>query len=105
LVTGTDKRLIELKNLLRRLQNDIVLNEVYLFGSCLEKDDYNDIDVALVSDEFSGIRFYDIKLIAGKLKKYSSIFDLHPFKTEEFYDQNNYFAGEIIKKGTKFNWT
>jgi predicted nucleotidyltransferase len=105
LVTGTDKRIIELKNLLRTLQKDIVLKEVYLFGSCLKKEDYNDIDVALISDEFSGIRFNDIKFIANKLKKYSSIFDLHPFKTDEFYDHDNYFAEEIIKKGTKFNWT
>jgi uncharacterized protein len=95
----------ELKTILNKLnENEFHLKEVYLFGSYLKKDNYNDIDVALVSDDFSGIRFLDMKMIIEKLNRFSSIYDIHPFKTEEFYDENNFFAREIIKTGRKFNW-
>lgn len=101
----SNTKIEELKILLLKLQNDnLHLREVYLFGSYLNKDDYHDIDVALVSDDFSGIRFLDMKLIIDRLKKFSSIYDIHPFKTEEFYDENNFFAKEIIKTGKKLNW-
>lgn len=104
--TGSNSKTEELKTLLTKLQgSDLHLKEVYLFGSFLKKDNYEDIDVALVSDDFSGVRFLDMKLIIEKLKRFSSIYDLHPFKTEEFYDENNFFASEIIKTGRKFNWS
>ena len=95
--TGSGTKTEELKALLAKLQgSDFHLKEVYLFGSYLKKDDYDDIDVALVSDDFTGVRFLDMKLIIEKLKKFSSIYDIHPFKTEEFYDVNNFFAREKI---------
>lgn len=95
----------ELKSLLNRLQDsNLRLKEVYLFGSYITDNDYQDIDVALVSDDFSGNRFLDMKLIIEKLKRFSSVYDIHPFKTEEFYDKDNFFAHEILKTGRKFNW-
>jgi predicted nucleotidyltransferase len=104
--TKSDTKTEELKDLLAKLQeSDIHLKEVYLFGSYLKREDYNDIDVALVSDDFSGVRFFDMKLIIEKLKRFSSIFDIHPFRTEEFYDEDNFFASEIKRTGKKFNWT
>ena len=103
--TRRNSKIEELRSLLEKLnEGEIHLKEVYLFGSYLNKDDFNDIDVALVSDDFSGIRFLDMKLIIEKLKRFSSIYDMHPFKTEEFYDESNFFAREIIKTGRKFDW-
>lgn len=103
--TKSDSKTEELKTLLTKLEgSNLHLKEVYLFGSFLKKDDYEDIDVALISDDFSGVRFLDMKIIIEKLKRYSSIYDIHPFKTEEFYNENNFFAREIIKTGRKFNW-
>jgi uncharacterized protein len=98
---GSDK-IIELKEILNKLQQkQINLQEVYLFGSFLKNSSYQDIDVALVSDEFSGIRFYDIEKITGILKRYPSEFDWHPFRYNDFYDENNFLAQEILKTGQK----
>lgn len=104
--TRENTKIEELKTLLNKLnENELHLKEVYLFGSYLKEGNYNDIDVALVSDDFSGIRFLDMKMIIEKLRRFSSIYDIHPFKTEEFFDQNNFFAREIIKTGRKLNWS
>lgn len=89
---------------IKKIVNDltkagITIREVYLFGSVLKRVDYNDIDLALVSDQFSGIRFYDLKSILDTINNYSSDIDLHPFRTSDFYDEDNFFAKEIIKHG------
>lgn len=43
--------------------NGINVHEAYLFGSAALglADEYSDIDVAIVSDSFAGIPFYDVK--------------------------------------------
>lgn len=94
----------ELKILLTGLQkNKIKLNEVYLFGSFINDINYNDIDVAIISDNFTGIRFYDIERIIETLKRYPSNFDFHPFNTIDFYNKDNFFAQEILEKGQKID--
>jgi predicted nucleotidyltransferase len=99
--TRSDK-IDELKILLNRLQQkQINLKDVFLFGSFVKSEIYNDIDVALISDDFSGIRFYDVEKIADMLKRYPPEFDLHPFNTANFYDSDNFFAQEILETGQR----
>jgi predicted nucleotidyltransferase len=100
----SDKRLEELRNIIFALEKQkINLKEVYLFGSFIDNENYNDIDVALISDEFCGIRFFDLKKIIDSVKRYSSDFDLHPFNTLDFYSEDNFFAKQIIQSGKRFD--
>ena len=43
------------------VSDEFPLNEVYLFGSYARGNarEYSDIDLAIVSDKFEGIRFFD----------------------------------------------
>jgi predicted nucleotidyltransferase len=102
--TRTDK-INELKIILNKLkQKQLNIKEVYLFGSFIKNDKYNDIDVALVSDDFSGIRFYDVEKMADILKRYPPEFDLHPFNLKSFYDTDNFFAQEILRTGEQVSF-
>lgn len=97
-------RLDEIKKIVNDLTKaGITIREVYLFGSVLKRVDYNDIDLALVSDQFSGIRFYDLKRVLDLISNYSSDIDLHPFRTSDFYDDDNFFAQEIIEHGQQLS--
>ena len=62
----------EINDILNKLikalnENRIAISEAYLFGSYARSSnsEYSDIDVALVSNEFTGIRYLDIKKIKG----------------------------------------
>lgn len=98
----SDKRLEELKKIILAFKKqNINLNEIYLFGSYIDNQNYNDIDLALISDEFSGIRFFDLKKIIDSVKRYSSDLDLHPFNTSDFYSEDNFFAKQIMQSGKR----
>lgn len=97
---GKTEIIDQIKELLVKLgAAGLTIHEAYLFGSSLKGEDYDDIDLALVSDQFSGIRFYDLKRILDSVNNYSSDIDLHPFRTADFYDEENFFAQEIIEHG------
>jgi len=81
----------------------VPLREVYLFGSYArgEQKEWSDIDVALVSDDFEGVSFEDIKrFIDITIQKPYIFFELHTFNSADF-EENNPFAQEIIKTGIK----
>lgn len=87
-------------NLLKKDKFDI--HRVYLFGSYANNsnNEYSDIDIALVSDNFSGDLWEDKKI----LRNYKSLvsWDLSPlpFRINEF--ENSIFAkDEIIGKGIR----
>lgn len=87
---------------------EIHIKGLYLFGSYANgtPHQYSDIDVAIVSDDFRGIRFYDKqrlhKLLIDKTYPDYVFVDvqLHPFKTEDF-SSSNPLAEEIIQTGKK----
>lgn len=78
----------------------IHLERVILFGSYAKglENKWSDIDVALVSRDFSGIGFYDRKMVNPYLLKIDSRIEPHPFKPEEF-NSDNPFAIEILERG------
>ena len=87
---------------------EIHIKSLYLFGSYVNgtPQQYSDIDVAIVSDDFQGIRFFDKQRLVKRLveKTYPDyIFadlEIHPFKTEDFTPSNP-FAEEILTTGKK----
>ncbi len=94
----------EIRNLIKILQrNGIDISAAYIFGSYAKGRaiKWSDIDVALVSDDFSGIRFYDIEKLISTLKKYNNFIEFHPFKKEDFNPEKDLFVKEIVSTGYK----
>jgi predicted nucleotidyltransferase len=80
-------------------KNNISFNKVILFGS-LAKGNYNensDIDLALVSDQFSGNPFSDWHLLSPINIKFSEI-EPHPFTTQ-YFEESDPFIEEIKRTG------
>ncbi|MBI5194646.1 MAG: nucleotidyltransferase domain-containing protein [Nitrospirae bacterium] len=82
------------------LDSGLHLERVILFGSYAKgmESKWSDIDVALVSRDFSGIGFYDRKRVNPYLIKIDSRIEPHPFKPEDFKEDNP-FVREILEGG------
>ena len=81
----------------------IPLESAWLFGSYAKgrAGDYSDIDVALVSNKFRGIRFQDRSLLTSLLIRYVDL-EPHPFNPDDFTDSQP-FAREIRKTGIRIS--
>lgn len=90
-----------IKNLIEEAdRNKIHISQAILFGSFAQgtNHEYSDIDVALVSEDFEGIRFFDnLKLMKTVLKVNSDI-ETHPFRPEDF-NEGNPLVKEIMQYG------
>jgi predicted nucleotidyltransferase len=86
------------------IKKDISVEQVYLFGSYAKGNvkEYSDIDLAIVSNDFQGIRFYDRKKLLKYLIKINTDIEIHTFKTEDFTTDDP-FVAEIIKTGLRVN--
>lgn len=62
--------------------------------------DYSDIDLAVVSDKCEASRFFDKKKLNKYILKSSTDLEVHPFRTEDFTEDNP-FVMEILKTGQK----
>ncbi len=85
-------------------KHSIHIVRAVLFGSWANgtNREYSDIDVALVSDDFEGTRFYDnMKLMEAALKVGTDI-ETHPFRPEDFTEDNP-FVKEILSYGIEVN--
>ncbi|MBI5206207.1 MAG: nucleotidyltransferase domain-containing protein [Candidatus Firestonebacteria bacterium] len=80
---------------------NIRIERAVLFGSYATGNakKWSDIDLAIVSPDFSGITFYDNKMLIPYLLKVDSRIELHPFKPDDFSEDNNFFVKEIVKNG------
>jgi predicted nucleotidyltransferase len=76
------------------------IEKAFLFGSHARGNHgkWSDIDVALVSPDFSGMPFYDSKKLTPFILKVDTRIELHPFRPEDFTEDND-FIREIIKNG------
>ncbi|MBI5399842.1 nucleotidyltransferase domain-containing protein [Candidatus Saganbacteria bacterium] len=92
----------KLKFLIGQLNKNIPIKQAYLFGSYAkgQPTTESDIDLALVSSKFTGIRFYDSKMLIPYLSKTSNLIEIHPFTSGDF-TQKNLFVDEIKKTGIK----
>lgn len=100
-----DKIPFEIKSIidkyLKLLQkNNIKLKSAHLFGSYSRGNytKWSDIDIALVSDSFEGIRMKDREKIRKITLSVSSSIEVLPFNTEDFTSENP-LAKEIMSTG------
>ena len=82
-------------------KNGFKIEKTFLFGSQLAgtATPDSDIDVALASDKFSGVRFKDILMLIPLLTGLPSKIEIHPYSTKDFFDPNNWFAEHIRATG------
>jgi predicted nucleotidyltransferase len=90
------KRFVDLATVSLRLQ------AVYLFGSNAKgnTNEWSDIDLAIVSPDFSGDSFEDSKKLFPYILKVDSAIEVHPFRPEDF-SVDNPFVREIVDTGVR----
>jgi len=83
-------------------ENSIPIKTAVLFGSYAtgKYQNWSDIDIALVSDIFSGNRITDKDKIRAITLSISSEIEVLPFAPQDFTSSNP-FANEIISTGIK----
>ncbi len=90
------------KNLATEIRHkNIHLKKVILFGSHVqgEPNEWSDIDIALVADEFIGFGYTDVGLFVDILRnKQYNLVETHTFETN-YFEQGDPFIAEIIKTG------
>ncbi len=89
------------EELIRQLNmNNLPIHQAFVFGSYAKgrQTTESDIDVALVSDRFEGDFFDDHCKISPYLIKVSSSLEVHPFRPEDFTEDNP-FVEEILATG------
>lgn len=82
-------------------EHQIPVFEAYLFGSYAngKNAEYSDIDVALISDEFSGVRYHDVKKIGRIVRNIDYRIEIHPFALKD--KDESMFLDEIIRTGIR----
>jgi uncharacterized protein len=102
MATARDEIVNQISRLAGELRrHNIRVNKAVLFGSHAKgtaRDD-SDIDVAIVSDDFEGVRFLDRQKINPYLIHYNCRFDIHPYRAGEFNPSSSWFVKEILKDG------
>ena len=82
-------------------KNGINVYEAYMFGSAAmdRADEYSDIDIAIVSDSFAGIPFYDVKKISKFRRAVDLRLEVHPFSLDEIRVDPPAFFIDIKREG------
>lgn len=85
-------------------KNGIEIREAIVFGSFVKgtAKEWSDIDVALVSPDFTGDRFEDRRRIIPMRRKIDSRIEPLPFRPEDF-DNGEMFAEEIKRTGVRLD--
>lgn len=104
MVDRRDKAIHEIKSLLELMRKaGISISSAYLFGSYAsgKAGPWSDIDVALVSNDFTGVRFKDVVRLISVLKTYNHFIEFHPFRKSDFDARKDLFVKEIQDTGIK----
>ncbi len=85
--------------------NGIDIYEAYVFGSVVsdKADEYSDIDIAIVSEDFTGIPFYDVKKISKFRRAIDLRLEVHPFSLNDILHDPPLFFADIKNKGVQIN--
>ena len=75
---------------------------VFLFGSYArnQENEWSDIDLAVISDDFTGDRMIDYDRFANAILKVDRSFEPIAYKTESF-SEDNPFVSEILRTGIR----
>lgn len=81
-------------------KNKIRIDKVYLYGSYARgtAGENSDIDIAIVSKDFSGDRFSDRRIVVPLRRKIDRRLDPIPYRTENF-KENDPLVVEILRNG------
>ena len=87
-------------NLLQK--SGITISSAFLFGSCARNDatEQSDIDIAVISPDFTGFRFDDLGRIARCKLQSNNDIDVVPI-AEKNFSMNDPFIKEIVATGVK----
>ena len=85
--------------------NGINIYEAYVFGSAIKDmaDEYSDIDIAIVSKDFSGIPYYDVKKISKYRRAIDLRLEIHPFSLKDINVDPPLFFMNIKDKGVRIH--
>jgi predicted nucleotidyltransferase len=90
---------------LNGLENsNIKIEKAILFGSYAKgtNNEWSDIDIALISKNFSGSRFQDRFMLAEPTVHINSSISPLPYRPEDF-DPSDLFVKEIMETGIEIN--
>ncbi|MDL1893686.1 nucleotidyltransferase domain-containing protein [Sphingobacteriales bacterium CHB3] len=78
----------------------ITVDKIILFGSFAHgnETEASDIDLAVFSSAFTGIRFHDVSRIVDSVEPINSRLEIHPFRPEDLSGCDP-FASEILRTG------
>ncbi|WP_435549903.1 nucleotidyltransferase domain-containing protein [Desulfobacterium sp. N47] len=84
-------------------QSGIDVSEAYLFGSVIKDlaDKDSDIDLAVVSRDFQGVPYYDMKKISKHRRKVDLRLEIHPFSLNEIETDPPQFFIKIKREGLR----
>ncbi|MCJ7542347.1 MAG: nucleotidyltransferase domain-containing protein [Desulfobacterales bacterium] len=85
--------------------NGINIYEAYVFGSAIKDmaDEYSDIDIAIVSKDFSGIPYYDVKKVSKYRRAIDLRLEIHPFSLKDINVDPPLFFMNIKDKGVRIH--
>lgn len=93
----------KVKKFINELNNfKIKVNKAYLYGSYAKGtyNEWSDIDVAVVSNDFIGVRLFDKEKMIKAISKVDYSISPLPFRPEDF-NENDLFVKEILKTGIR----
>ncbi len=102
---ATDSIIEIIKRYIEELEkNGIEIREAIIFGSFVKgiAKEWSDIDIALVSPDFTGDRFEDRRRIVPLRRNIDNRIEPLPFRPEDFYD-GGMLVEEIKKTGMRLN--
>ena len=84
------------------LKDDIHISQAVLFGSYARGtyQKFSDIDLAVVSEDFTGSSFYDSKKLIKAMLRTSIEIEVHTYRPEDFTPTNP-FVREILNNGIR----
>jgi hypothetical protein len=106
--SAKDKAINKAKKFIQLLKtNGIDVYEVYLFGSSVinKAGEYSDIDIAVVSKDFTGMPFYDVKKISKFRRAVDLKLEVHPFSLDDVLNNPPLFFVDIKNKGIRISET
>lgn len=85
--------------------NGINIYEAYVSGSAIKDmaDEYSDIDIAIVSKDFSGIPYYDVKKVSKYRRAIDLRLEIHPFSLKDINVDPPLFFMNIKDKGVRIH--
>jgi predicted nucleotidyltransferase len=79
------------------------ISEAYVFGSSVKTglNEESDIDIAVVSKDFEGLPYYDVRKISRIRRQVDLRLEIHPFSERDILDDPPFFFKEIKKSGIR----